>query len=190
MKTIGYKIEFFSYWHCGSGLAAGADVDLLVIKDKDNMPFVPGKTIKGLVREAVETLLQLQGKDDALNKEIRKSFGYFDDKEFKQQGCMFFTNAELSQEERYAIIQNHATEFLYKSLSSTAIDNEGIAQEHSLRKMEVTVPCTLRAKILEVPDELAFIIKEGMGLIKRMGQNRNRGLGRCNFTIIEEGGNQ
>ena len=25
--NMDYKIEFFSNWHCGSGLAAGADVD-------------------------------------------------------------------------------------------------------------------------------------------------------------------
>ena len=47
---ITYTIEFFSYWHCGSGLSAGADVDSLVIKDAIGMPFVPGKTIKGLIR--------------------------------------------------------------------------------------------------------------------------------------------
>ena len=29
---IIYKIEFFSDWHCGSGLSSGADVDLLVVK--------------------------------------------------------------------------------------------------------------------------------------------------------------
>jgi CRISPR/Cas system CMR subunit Cmr4 (Cas7 group RAMP superfamily) len=55
-KTIEYQIEFFSEWHCGSGLAAGADVDALVVKDKDKLPFVPGKTIKGLIREAADVL--------------------------------------------------------------------------------------------------------------------------------------
>lgn len=55
MSNIKYTIEFYSQWHCGSGLSAGADVDALVVKDKDYMPYVPGKTIKGLVREAVET---------------------------------------------------------------------------------------------------------------------------------------
>lgn len=43
---IKYKIEFFSNWHCGSGLAAGADVDALVVKDCNGLPYVPGKTIK------------------------------------------------------------------------------------------------------------------------------------------------
>lgn len=53
---IKYQIQFHSYWHCGSGLAAGAGVDALVVKDADGLPFVPGKTIKGLLREAMEEL--------------------------------------------------------------------------------------------------------------------------------------
>lgn len=60
-KRIDYHIEFFSQWHCGSGLSAGADIDLLVIKDKEGMPFIPGKTLKGLIREAVENLIHYQG---------------------------------------------------------------------------------------------------------------------------------
>lgn len=50
MKTINYSIQIYTYWHCGSGLAAGADVDLLPVKNKKGLPYVPGKTIKGLVR--------------------------------------------------------------------------------------------------------------------------------------------
>lgn len=43
MMDIKYSIQFHTDWHCGSGLAAGADVDALVVKDKDGLPFVPGK---------------------------------------------------------------------------------------------------------------------------------------------------
>ena len=46
--TIDYTICFFSPWHCGSGTSAGADVDELVVKDKNGMPYIPGKTLKGL----------------------------------------------------------------------------------------------------------------------------------------------
>ena len=52
--TIDYTICFFSPWHCGSGTSAGADVDELVVKDKNGMPYIPGKTLKGLIREAVD----------------------------------------------------------------------------------------------------------------------------------------
>jgi len=66
--NIHYKIEFFTDWHCGSGLSSGADLDLLVIKDKDKLPFIPGKTIKGLVREAVEEIHGFQPSDIDLKK--------------------------------------------------------------------------------------------------------------------------
>ena len=65
---INYTIKFHTYWHCGSGLAAGGDADLLVVKDKDGVPFVPGKTIKGLVREAVDLLFL-----DKISKDVYKS---------------------------------------------------------------------------------------------------------------------
>lgn len=71
MKDLTIKIEFFSPWHCGSGLSAGADVDSLVIKDINGLPFIPGKTIKGLIREAVEDYAALRG----LDMDLEKAFG-------------------------------------------------------------------------------------------------------------------
>lgn len=188
--NIKYKIEFHSDWHCGSGLAAGADVDALVVKDEKGMPFVPGKTIKGLVREAVEEIRGFQDKE--VDKKFVEAFGFFDDKEKKEKGCMFFTNAELNKEKEYeAIVSNDAARFMYRDIASTAIDNDGIAKEHSLRKMEVVVPCTLQGEILNVPnDVLADEIIRSLGFIKRMGQNRNRGLGRCTITGRKEGDNE
>lgn len=187
--NIKYKIEFHSDWHCGSGLAAGADVDALVVKDEKGMPFVPGKTIKGLVREAVEEIRGFQDKE--VDKKFVEAFGFFDDKEQKEKGCVFFTNAELKKEEYDAIISNNAVRFMYRDIASTSIDNDGIAKEHSLRKMEVVVPCTLQGDILNVPnDVLADEIIRSLGFIKRMGQNRNRGLGRCTITGRKEGDNE
>ena len=186
--TIKYSIEFHTDWHCGSGLAAGADVDALVVKDEKGMPFVPGKTVKGLLREAVEELYET-------NSDLRKAFGFFDDKEDMVKGCMFFTNAELNKEEYDAIVSNDVVRFMYRDIASTAIDDDGIAKDHSLRKMEVVVPCTLHGEVLNVPNELADEIIDAMKFIKRMGQNRNRGLGRCTFigrkdaTLVAVGNN-
>ena len=77
--NIHYKLEFFSYWHCGSGLSAGADVDLLTIKDEDGFPFVPGKTIKGLLREASETLAALAPDKYPVSDVIEKIYGKAND---------------------------------------------------------------------------------------------------------------
>ena len=188
---VKYKVDFHTDWHCGSGLAAGADVDALVVKDKNNMPFIPGKTIKGLVREAVEEIRHIQGKNT--DEVFINSFGFFDNKDEKKKGCMFFTNATLEENEYKAIISNEASRFMYRNIASTAIDDNGIAKEHSLRKMEVVVPCTLFGTIHDVPKEMTEEIVKSFGFIKRIGQNRNRGLGRCTLlleSIEEEGGQQ
>lgn len=186
--NIRYKIEFHTDWHCGSGLAAGADMDALVVKDKNNLPFIPGKTIKGLLREAVEEIRGFQGRgcDDI----FVDTFGYFEnDKSEMKRGQAFFSNAELSEQEQKAIVANKVARFMYRSIASTAIDENGIAKEHSLRKMEVVVPCTLYGNISDIPEAFEEEMKSALKYIKRLGQNRNRGLGRCTITI-EEGGNQ
>lgn len=183
MKTIKYQIQFHSYWHCGSGLAAGAGVDALVVKDAQGLPFVPGKTIKGLLREAMEELRTWEGTEMDNDKDFLELFGS-EDKDVAAAKA-FFSNAELKKDEQEAIKNEKLQEYLYKAVSSTAIDaTTGIAKEHSLRKIEVVVPCELYGKICNVPDNIAEELTRVMGFIKTMGTNRNRGLGRC--TIKKE----
>lgn len=184
MADIKYKIIFHSPWHCGSGLSAGADLDALVIKDKNGLPYIPGKTLKGLIREAVEDYVTFTGLSK--EKEIEKAFGHkvanaADD---IVRGDAFFTNGELSAEEKDAIVKMKLQKHLYKAKSSTRIDENGIADDHSLRRVETVVPCTLYAEIHDIGPDFAEIIGKAMGLIKRIGVNRNRGLGRCTFEII------
>ena len=185
MQTIQYTITFHSDWHCGSGLAAGADVDALAIKDKDNLPFIPGKTLKGLIRQAVEELVSFgYGKVD--KGLLEKTFGKLSDDDEKanmKQGVAFFSNAELEDLTKKYIIQQQLQDYFYRNIASTAIDpTTGIAKDHSLRKVEVCAPCVLHAYISNVPDEMVELITEGMKFIKRLGVNRNRGLGRCTIT--------
>lgn len=183
---IKYKIIFYNNWHCGSGLSSGADVDLLVIKDKNNLPFIPGKTIKGLVKEAMTDIFLFENKDE--KEMIKDLFGIASQKEEKEvieQGCLFFTNACLSDEDTKTIVENNVQDYLYDAVSSTAIEEDGVAKDHSLRRMEVTVPCELYGEILNVPAENLDDIENALKYIKRLGQNRNRGLGRCDISIVE-----
>jgi len=176
MSDIHYTLKFYSDWHCGSGLASGADVDELVVKDGQGIPFVPGKTLKGLVKEAVELICELRG----ISKGgVDKAFG----KPCDNKGEAFFTNAELPELERKAIISNNQQEFLFRKLTSTAVGEGGIALDSSLRAMEVTVPCELEGDILNIPDDIVGLVSEGLKLVKRLGLDRNRGLGRCGFSV-------
>ena len=177
MATINYTIKFHSPWHCGSGLAAGADVDLLVVKDAKGMPFVPGKTMKGLVREWAETINALHGY--VKPSEIIESFGEIG----SAMGCMFFENAVIPSNVANEIAHGKLEEYMYESISSTAIGADGIAMDHSLRKTEAVVPCDVEGRIMNVPECIVPLIEMSLKSIKHIGVNRNRGLGRCDVII-------
>lgn len=177
---INYTIQLHSYWHCGSGLAAGADVDALVIKDKDGLPYIPGKTIKGLVREAVDDLLAFSGAT-TVSEDYLKLFGYFENKDHLLKSESFFENAVLNAADAKAVKASTLAKYLYTSVASTAIDEQGVASEHSLRKTQVTLPCVLTGRIADVPESMAAVVKQAFGMIKNLGLDRNRGLGRCTW---------
>lgn len=182
-KEIKYKIQFYSDWHAGSGLSAGSSHNSVVIKDDNHFPKVPGKTIKGLLKEATN--------DIGVNKYTDFLFGKGSEqgqKETKAQGCCFFSDACLSTKEQEALLGK--THFLYRTIASTSIDSAlGVAEEKSLRKIEVCVPLALEGSILinssdkEVVANAIADLKNALKAIKSMGLNRNRGLGRCDIKI-------
>lgn len=186
--TIWYKIEFFTYWHCGSGLSAGADVDLLTVKDSAGFPFIPGKSIKGLVREAADTLVGFNPDRYPSRDEVEKIFG----QEGTHKGCAFFSNAEFPEVDKAALTgetgKSDMTEYLFTALSSTAIGDDGVAKEHSLRRTEVALPCVLIGFIMHWPDDdkCSSLVVDSLSFVKRLGVNRNRGLGRCKFSILKK----
>ena len=179
MRTIKYEIEFFSNWHCGSGLAAGADVDALVIKDNNGLPYVPGRTLKGLLREAATILF-------ADNELIGTIFGISGDEKDHKTGCSFFGNATLPSAEYQYIVEKKLASHLYQDFASTRIDENGIAKDNSLRKIKTVVPCKLEGEILNVPEGAENVLEDAMRYVKRMGTGRNRGYGRCKISVRKE----
>ena len=159
---LKYEIKFLDYWHLSSGLSAGAKLDSSVTKDEDNIPYASGKTIKGLTREIAEE---------------------FGDIEFLHQ-C-YFANATLDEATHKEIATNRLQDNLYDVIASTQI-KDGIAVDDSLREIEVVIPMTLEGEILDIPSQEDFDrLEKSLKMIKRMGLNRNRGLGRCEFKEIE-----
>ncbi len=183
MCNIKYKIEFFSDWHCGSGLSAGADVDSLVIKDKNGMPFIPGKTIKGLLKEAVENFIEYSGSSDEEKEAANETFGQPSGE--GNPGKAFFSNAELEDDIYRPIVDASLQIHLYRKVAYTKINEKGLAEEHSLRKIQTVIPCILTGIISEVPEGLAEIMVHSFGLVKHIGLSRSRGLGRCQITKID-----
>lgn len=185
-----------SYWHIGTGQEAAAYADALTLKDNKQLPFLPGKSIKGLLREAFQTAIENQW--------------FFCDKSFitnlfgdeglagnQKQGILQISNGTLSSSEK-RILQDtknkEAVSQLYKVTFSTAINEiTGVAENTSLRSMEVTIPMTLKAElnlntenvnIDTLPKEKNFLmwLDQAVSLITELGAKRHRGLGKVIVT--------
>ena len=180
-----YSIYILSDWHIGSGLGSGAESDANVLKDSDNLPYIPGKTIKGLFKAS---LLELPSSIVDINN-VNRIFGYevIDSTSKKvletKSGLAFFSNAKLSEEERKEAIG--MSDYLYRNISSTSIDENGVALNSSLRTIEVCIPLILIGEISGVGDEDKPILGIAAKLIRGIGVNRNRGFGRCKILIHE-----
>ncbi len=180
--TLIYKIKFFDYWHLSSGLSAGSKLDSTVVKDGNNIPYVPGKTIKGLVREMALNF-DCNFIDVCFGTTTDKKDKYYDKSKKEKGGQCYFSNAMLKEDTKKQIIQNNLQDNLYDVIASTKIGKESIAVDNSLRAIEVVVPLTLYGEIQDIPTKFKNEIKQSLKLIKRVGLNRNRGLGRCQFIV-------
>jgi hypothetical protein len=76
---------------------------------------------------------------------------------------------------------------LFMTLASTRIDQDGLARDKTLRKIEVALPVSLTARI-EGADpnyNLTNALKVAGSLIRQVGVHRHRGLGRVTVTVKE-----
>jgi len=189
MKEIIYRVRFYSDWHCGSGLGMGAELDASVIKDEIELPYIPGKTLKGLLREAGEVIAEVlsDSQEQLLVDEI---FGVeAKDGNISVPGVCYFSNAEFSVETKQELLKNEDyVKNLYRAHASTAIDKNGQAIEHSLRTIETVIPVSLYGRITSIPSTIQHIefLEKCMKYTKRLGTGRNRGLGRCDISFIKE----
>lgn len=178
-------IEILSYWHAGTGLGLGVLADAITLKDENHLPYLPGKTLKGLFREAFQIL------EDSENIPSNTTTKYFGeattpDNEIinAESGCCFFTNANISKElKNYLLSDTNQRDCLYETISSTKLDDKGMAEDKSLRTIEVCMPVTLSG-IIETQDNTSLdYFQKAAGLIRSLGSHRHRGLGRCKVTV-------
>ncbi len=198
MKSLTYTIQFHSFWHASSGLSGSTYAATLVNKSRKGLPFIPGKTLKGLLREAAEILHELdpQKVTAAFITEVFGDRSPIENPDARRPaeekieanyspGTCHFSSAHLSQALQQQI-QETQKPHLYQVLSSTRINKDGLAENKTLRSLEVSVPLTLFAEIGQFPqgDDYRQQMNFCMQWTKRMGLNRSRGLGRCQFQII------
>ncbi len=179
-----YSVTFLDYWHLSSGLSAGAKLDSTVTRDENGLPYIPGKTIKGLIREMAE----LTKNFDFVTKCFGSSSDEKDEFYFEEKivGECNFSNVEIEENTKKFIIKEKLQNQLFDEIASTKIDKNGIAESGSLREIEVVVPISLFGEIKNISPEYKQEMIKALKKVKRMGLNRNRGLGRCVIDVLGE----
>ncbi len=196
------RFEIQSYWQAGSGRGGGALVDTLVQKNVHDLPFLPGRTIKGLLRDAVyraeewghlpiKTTHCLFGSDAPVEGMTRLE---------TEAGALAFSDAvlppDVSMWLSHPDTDSQLRQALFRQISATAVEAAtSCAIDKSLRTIEVTVPLTLTSSIMVLNDKRLNTIDWGNGrewldcfepclkLIRAVGASRSRGLGRVSVKL-------
>ena len=195
MQAHDLTIEILSFWHAGSSLGKGAEADATALVDDRGLPFLPGRTVKGLLREAVltceefgrlpmGTTCRLFGKAPTPGEPSDSSPGIL---RFDSAQICGSARCELLRKEPERKQENDLRPSLFEKISSTAIDDHGQAADHTLRTIEVTVPVTLHSRV-HGPAETDWVdaIRFASSLVRSLGCQRHRGLGRCRVTLGDE----
>ena len=186
-------IDIRSFWRAGTGAGESGGIDALCAIDHDGLPYLPGKHLKGLLRDAVTQAIAL---GHVTRIEVDELFG---EQGFKLDtgelipyaraapGCLRVDSAHLPKADREAIIasdNNNLIPQLFRTLQSTAMDADtGAAKDKSLRLEQVAVPLTLEFEVTGPDCDKAggweSELKTALPLVRAVGQKRTRGLGRA-----------
>jgi len=176
VTQVRLHFDISSYWHVGSGRGRDAVLDAEVVRDPAGLPFIPGKTVKGLIRHAVELAAAARGDERKGRDSIIRLFGSevpevrgAEDGDAQvravergrydtEAGCLWFGSATLPEawsqwararpSDRDEPAREDIRDALFRVVASTAIDPDGVALGHTLRVSEVVVPMTLTATLL------------------------------------------
>ena len=210
------SIALTGYWHAGSGRGAGHHLDAVCERDSAGLPVLPGKQVKGLLRQAVaraeawswfSSLTLPDGPMPNFETLLFGSESQGEDRYQSQPGMLRVASAALPETEHLWLAQPEQTglrQMLFSELFSTAIDElSGSAKNGSLRGIEVAIPCSLRAALTLHANALESdlrqqqnallatgdgwrILEQAASLIDAVGAGRTRGLGEATITLMTE----
>ena len=206
MKPLGkISLQFHSWWRTTSGHASGDQLDDVIQRSSDGLPWLPGRTIKGLLRDAAFQLAEF-GRHDY--RDVQRLFGtkvtdvlathlHVEARYLTEDSTLRFDSLEMAcpwvnwsrsiESDRDAEAIKSA---LFDTRAMTAIDAVGVAQTGSLRKVEVAAPVALSGDVWAVGESqnAIAIIGDAAKFVKSLGAGRNRGFGRAQMIFLPNSG--
>jgi hypothetical protein len=204
MNKFMLEFQLHSFWQAGTGRGSGALLDMLAHRDVDGLPCLPGRSVKGLLRDAVcraETWGYLDAGTTVQWFGSRLPNEDTDESRLDTKSGLLRVSDAVLPTILGDFLRNTKKEYegisdgFFHPLYATAInppqesDSEsnkksgGTAEAKSLRSTEVVIPLTLEAE-LETPDDWRKEdLEKVLPLLRAVGNGRNRGLGRVTVTL-------
>ena len=191
MSVISGHILFVSDFSVGAGYRIPGILDNTVVKDSNNMPYIPGTTIKGVIRRSCEEIafmLDLTLPDPSRpgeheRSEIARIFGT----EYMPAGFIF-SSAYPVNAFGFESFHRHFTHRESKNMidprTGTAAEDHFFYPESATRELkfrfEITKNFIHETSIEE--EDISFLLA-GIRFTDRIGAKKTRGRGRCSFII-------
>lgn len=184
-------VDIQSYWHPGTGRGSGFHLDALSHENSAGLPALPGRTLKGLLRDAAERAATWgwPGLDPAF---VELLFGRRTNDSGSTSGALRVSDAALPQAVGLALrADRDLVSGLYREVFSTAMNDNGVARDKSLRGMRVVVPLILEAELAvlpgrnDLPADWPERLRQCLPLVRAVGAQRSRGLGRARLSLKE-----
>lgn len=208
MKSYKITIELKSPCLIGSAEGFGAIIDSDIVFDEFGIPYIPSKRIKGCLRDSAIEICEMfelaeinlidLTKDNTENKYsiVTSIFGRPGD---EKPAPVYFSNLVVKNYDSFKEWLNYLMHSYNKLISrekiiqqfteirqQTAIDENGISDEHSLRTIRVAKKgIVFEGKIDTEIDDVKLLYYAAKNL-RRLGTKRNRGFGEVECKLFED----
>lgn len=174
----------------GNAEGYGANIDKDSVFDDAGLPFIPGKRVKGVIREQAEVYNKFAVKKDDFVVNLFGKAGQTDKSIERLTVSNFFLddyqsnrNAILALARKEVLSKSEVQEFFTTIRMMTRIYDDGIASDNSLRTFRVLKRGLVFRGEIEFDSELLPHIENIISLTRRIGSSRNRGLGHIKCTL-------
>jgi CRISPR-associated protein Csx10 len=191
MAKYQLTITLLSETLIGNAEGFGATIDKDSVFDEAGLPYIPGKRIKGILREQAD-----------LYEKFGQNGSFKTDKLFGQEGMTDKNQDHLTvsnfflpeyQENRSSLIElikkgkitrSEVMEHFSALRMMTRIDQNGIAADTSLRTYRILKKGTSFSGLITFDIKWENDIRKIIAMSRRLGSSRNRGMGHVQCTLL------
>ena len=189
------RLELLSDAVPGSGEGLAGVIDTEIAQDEYGLPYIPGKRIKGILRESAKELKDIgeirSDIKDIFGKEGEKwgsrfkiSDGYLENYEDLRN---FLAYSSIDLELKQIFNRQAVLDFFTYTRTQTAIEREtGVAEEKSLRTLRVLKKRLKFYFDVNCKDEYIEDLKKICKVTRNFGLRRTRGLGEIKLELSDE----